>query len=261
MYNENNRGPRTVPWGTSDKMAPVWFNSIHHHTLLSVTEKRIYLFQSSHQCHLSSSWGCVSKAFSKSKMEVSTSPPLSKILAKSYITVINWVSQHCFFRNDCCLSDKSLCSSKCAIIFEQRICSSNLHGTQVREGPCPTIPHLNGLKLQGRCKCEWTDGRTVGGPAGKSDIYIATCLSSCDKNETLNPKIIISMYFIRSKWIFITLILVVLHIRPLFKEWSSFFWGLSNCKLHWVACRVILGSRNLFWRPNVVYSSINIRKK
>ena len=32
-----------------------------------------------------------------------------------------------FFRNACCLSDKSLCSSKCAIIFEQTICSSNLH--------------------------------------------------------------------------------------------------------------------------------------
>ena len=27
-----------------------------------------------------------------------------------------------FFRNTCCLSDKSLCSSKCAIIFEQTTC-------------------------------------------------------------------------------------------------------------------------------------------
>ena len=36
------------------------------------------------------------------------------------------------FPDACCLSDKSLCSSKCAIIFEQTICSSNLHGTQVR---------------------------------------------------------------------------------------------------------------------------------
>ena len=75
----------------------------------------------------------MSKAFSKSKMKVSTGPPLSKILAQSTITVISCVSQLCFFRNACCLSDKSLYSSKCAIIFEQTICSSNLHGTQVRE--------------------------------------------------------------------------------------------------------------------------------
>ena len=35
---------------------------------------------------------------------------------------------------ECMLSvDKSLCSSKCAIIFEQAICSSNLHGTKVSE--------------------------------------------------------------------------------------------------------------------------------
>ena len=35
-----------------------------------------------------------------------------------------------FFRNACCLSDKSLCSSECAIIFEQ---TSNFHAIQVRE--------------------------------------------------------------------------------------------------------------------------------
>ena len=54
-------------------------------------------------------------------MEVSTCPPLSKLLAQSSIAVISWVSQLCFFWNACCLSDKSLCSSKCAIIFEQTI--------------------------------------------------------------------------------------------------------------------------------------------
>ena len=37
------------------------------------------------------------------------------------------------FPDACYLSDKSLCSSKCVIIFEQTICSNNLHGTQVRE--------------------------------------------------------------------------------------------------------------------------------
>ena len=63
-------------------------------------------------------------------MKVSTYPPLSMILAQSFITVINCVSQLRFFRNACCVSDKNLYSSKCAIIFEQSICSSNLHGTR-----------------------------------------------------------------------------------------------------------------------------------
>ena len=43
------------------------------------------------------------------------------------------------------------------------------------------------------------------------------------------------------------------NVTTLFKNWISFFWGLSKCKLHWVACKLCL-------RPNVVYTSINIRK-
>ena len=35
--------------------------------------------------------------------------------------------------SECMLSDKSLCSSKCAMILEHTMCSSNLHGTQIRE--------------------------------------------------------------------------------------------------------------------------------
>ena len=66
----------------------------------------------------------MSKAFSKSKMNVSTCPPLSKIIAQPSAEFHSYAF---------CLSDKNLCSSKCAIIFEQTICSSNLHGTQVRE--------------------------------------------------------------------------------------------------------------------------------
>ena len=78
-------------------------------------------------------WGCVSKAFSKFKIKVFTCLSLTKILAQSFITMINWVSQLCLFRNVCCLSDKSLSSSKCAIMLEQTKCSSNLHGTHVKE--------------------------------------------------------------------------------------------------------------------------------
>ena len=140
IYNENNTGPRTVPWGTSDKTGA-------QSEFIPFTTTRCCLKQRKesihfrvfppvpypYSLHLSSSCGGVLKTFSKSKINVSTCPPISKILAQSFITVINWVSQLCLFRNTCCLSDKSLCSSKFAMILEHTMCSSNLHGTQVRE--------------------------------------------------------------------------------------------------------------------------------
>ena len=75
----------------------------------------------------------VSNAFSKSNMNVLTCSLLSKILAQSFITVVNWVSQLCPFLKACCLSDRSLYSSRWAMIFEHTMCSSNLQGTQVKE--------------------------------------------------------------------------------------------------------------------------------
>ena len=75
----------------------------------------------------------VSNAFSKSNMNVSSCPLLSKILAQSFITIVNWVSQLCPFLNACCLSDRSLYSSRWAMIFEHTMWSSNLQGTQVKE--------------------------------------------------------------------------------------------------------------------------------
>ena len=67
------------------------------------TEKNLSISVSSHLCH--SQTVCSSGAhavgcqmfFSKSKINVSTCPPLSKILAQSIITVVNWVSQLCLF--------------------------------------------------------------------------------------------------------------------------------------------------------------------
>ena len=46
--------------------------------------------------HLRISWDGVSNAFSKSIINVSTCPPLSKVFAQLFITVTNWVSQPCF---------------------------------------------------------------------------------------------------------------------------------------------------------------------
>ena len=140
IYNENNTGPRTGLWGTPDKTGA-------KSDFITFTTTRCCLKQRNesihfrvfpplpypYSLHLSSSCGGVSKAFSKFKINVSTCPPLSKILAQSFITLINWVSQLFLFRNVCCLSDKSLCSAKCAMILEHTMFSSNLHGTQVRE--------------------------------------------------------------------------------------------------------------------------------
>ena len=139
IYSENNNGPRNALRDTWQNGVPFWLYSIYYNSLLPETEKIIYPFQSlstntiTIQLAFKYSWGGVSKAFSKSKINVSTCPPSSKILARSFITVINWVSQLCLFRNACCLSDKNLCSSKCATILVHTMCSSSLHDTQVRE--------------------------------------------------------------------------------------------------------------------------------
>ena len=45
MYRENNKGPRTVPWGHPTNRSPVRFYSIYNNSLLSEAKKRIYPFQ------------------------------------------------------------------------------------------------------------------------------------------------------------------------------------------------------------------------
>ena len=106
MYRENNKGPRTVPCGTPDKTGA-------QSDFTPFTTTRCCLKQRKESIHfnvlppipylnnliLRSSWGGVSNAFSKSNMNVSTCPLLSKILAQSFITVVNWVSQLCPFLN------------------------------------------------------------------------------------------------------------------------------------------------------------------
>ena len=149
MYGENNKGSRTVPWGDPTKPEPsqillysqqlVVFYSIHNNSLLSEAKKRIYPCQclatnsTAKQFAFKAFMKGVSNAFSKSNVNVSTCPVLSKILAQSFITVVNGVSQLCPFLNACCLSDMSLYSSRWAMIFEHTMCSSNLQGTQVKE--------------------------------------------------------------------------------------------------------------------------------
>ena len=104
---------------TRQNRSPVRFYSIYNNPLLSEAKKRIYPFQ----CLATSS---IAKQFAFKEFMmgsikclfkfqyVSTCPLLSKILAQSFMTVVNWVSQLCPFLNACCLSDRSLYSSRWA---------------------------------------------------------------------------------------------------------------------------------------------------
>ena len=83
MYRENNKGPRTVPWGTPDKTgAQSDFYSIYNNSLLSEAKKRIYPFQCLATDSIAKQFAFkefmrgVSNAFSKSNMNVSTCPLL-----------------------------------------------------------------------------------------------------------------------------------------------------------------------------------------
>ena len=94
----------------------------------------------------------VSNTFSKSRMNVSTCPPLSKSLAQSFITIVNWVSQLCLFLNACCLSERSLYASRWAMMCEHTMCSSNLQGTSWWDGmiitcESPVTPKLGVVEI------------------------------------------------------------------------------------------------------------------
>ena len=92
MYKENNKGPRTVPRGTPGKTAG---GSVCNNSLLPVTQKRINPFQCFPTYAIAKQfavkelvrWGI--ECLLKSNMNVSTCPPLSKMLAQSFITVVN----------------------------------------------------------------------------------------------------------------------------------------------------------------------------
>ena len=130
MHRENNKGPRTVPWETPDKtgaqsdLTPF----ITTRCCLKQLKKRIHPFQ----CLATNSIAkqCASKEFMrrcikclfKIQYECSTCPLLSKILAQSFITVVSCVSQLCPFLNACCLSDRSLYSSRWAMNYLNILC-------------------------------------------------------------------------------------------------------------------------------------------
>ena len=100
--------------------------SIHFNVLQSIPQLNNLL--------LRSSWGGVSNAFSKSNMNcVNLSSIVQDFNPIIYYPVVSWVSQLCPFLNACCLSDRSLYSSRWAMISEHTMCLSYLQGTQVKE--------------------------------------------------------------------------------------------------------------------------------
>ena len=140
MYRENNKGPKTVPWEyTRQNRSPVRFYSIYNNSLFSEAKKRIYPFQ----CLATNSIakqlalkefmrGCVKCLFKIQYERVNLTSVVQDFSPIIYYRS-NWVSQLCPFLNACCLSDRSLYSSRWAMIFEHTMCSSNLQGTQVKE--------------------------------------------------------------------------------------------------------------------------------
>ena len=108
-------------------------HTIYNKWLLPEAKKRIYPFQGLATNSIAKRFAFKEFMSSKSNMNVSTCPLLSKILSKSFITVVSWVSQLYPFLNACRLSDRSVCTPRWAMIFEHTMCSSNLQGTQVKE--------------------------------------------------------------------------------------------------------------------------------
>ena len=84
LYKENNKGPRTVPWGTPDKTG-----AQSDFAPFKTTQKRIYPFQCLSNCYSQQfalkelvRWDDKINTFSKSYKNISTCPPLSRILAQ-----------------------------------------------------------------------------------------------------------------------------------------------------------------------------------
>ena len=157
--------------------SPVRFYSIYNNSLFSEAKKRIYPFQYLATNSIAKQFAFkefmrgVSNAFSKSNMNVSTCPLLSKILAQSFITVVNWVSQLCPFLNACCLSDRSLYSSRWAMIFEHTMCSSNLHYSRKPGENCTQVT----------CHSSWKGGRYL---QETSPLGFHQCLLIATQDET-----------------------------------------------------------------------------
>ena len=123
---------------TRQNRSPIRFYSIYNNSLLSEAKKRIYPFQCLATSFIAKQFAfkefmrvCI-KCLFKIKYECVN---LSSIV-QDFCPIIYYRSQLSFTTMSfpaCCLSDRSLYSSRWAMIFEHTMCSSNLQGTQVKE--------------------------------------------------------------------------------------------------------------------------------
>ena len=140
-------------WDRRQNWSPLRSFTINNNSLFSISknkERNLYIWESSptptpksHNqtiCFSVVHEGCVQKAFSKSDIKcVHLSPfvqdfyPIINSRAQLSFTTMSFPKCMLSVWQKCCLSNKSLCSSKCVLMFVQIICSSTLHGTQVRD--------------------------------------------------------------------------------------------------------------------------------
>ena len=124
---------------TRHNRSSVRFYSIYNNSLLFEAKKRICPFQCLATKSIAKQFafkefmrGCI-KCLFKIQYECVN---LSSIV-QDFSPIIYYCSQLSFqlcpFLNACCLSDRSLYSSRWAMIFEHTMSSSNLQGTQVKE--------------------------------------------------------------------------------------------------------------------------------
>ena len=93
VYRKNNKGPRTVPWGAHPTKPEPNQILLHLQTARCCLKHRNESFHFNVLLHVPVCFKVfmkgVSKAFSNSSINLSTCPRLSKILAQSFITVVN----------------------------------------------------------------------------------------------------------------------------------------------------------------------------
>ena len=123
---------------TRQNRSPIRFYSIYNNSLLSEAKKRIYPFQCLATSFIAKQFAfkefmrvCI-KCLFKIKYECVN----QSSIVQDFSPIIYYRSQLSFTTMSfpaCCLSDRSLYSSRWAMIFEHTMCSSNLQGTQVKE--------------------------------------------------------------------------------------------------------------------------------
>ena len=108
MKHRNNRGPKTVPWGTPESTCMESDDAPSRITccvrwVRNTSIQSYKLLRMPYLCSffIKRPWGTVSKALEKSNMAMSVRIPRSWDERRSWIVSISWVSQEWPARNPC----------------------------------------------------------------------------------------------------------------------------------------------------------------